>query len=419
MWDVDVCKDSVECPFPILQLPMEVVILILQCVEAKELICVSETCKDLYRMCNYNIVWKRVCKKKWGVNKNGPLKKSLKSWKTYYAQKVYLEKSDLCSWFEINPTGELPSKRYQHTASVIGKHIYIIGGQELPERRFDEIYRMDTESSEIVRITPTRGTPPRSARHTSVTIFNKIFMFGGFDGVSQHFGLNVFDVETNEWYVPQSYGDVPLSRTNHASASIGHRMYIFGGMYRNQTETLIFLNDFYVLDTITMVWTKLNPQGPLPDSRCGHRLVSFGNKLLLFGGGSGEHWDKKYNDVYIYDPQLNVWVKPNIVGSAPVCTFTIPFISGPFLFLFGGQNYSDNSLTNDLYILDTISWTWAKVIANNNYPTQRDMGTGSVVGNSMYMFGGYCGVAVDNFYMLKINEKLSSPFGSSSLSPSQ
>lgn len=36
--------------------------------------------------------------------------------------------------------GDVISKRYQHTGSAVGKDVYFIGGQELPEKRFDEMY---------------------------------------------------------------------------------------------------------------------------------------------------------------------------------------------------------------------------------------------------------------------------------------
>lgn len=36
--------------------------------------------------------------------------------------------------------------------------------------------------------------PPRIARHTSVVSGNKIYSFGGFDGIENLFGVSIFDV---------------------------------------------------------------------------------------------------------------------------------------------------------------------------------------------------------------------------------
>jgi len=279
--------------------------------------------------------------------------------------------------------------------------------------------RFNTESMAVERIIPGKGTPPRFARHTAVTVMNRIYTFGGYDGIQEHFHLCMYDADTNEWSYPRTSGTPPISRTNHAAAALGHRMFIFGGMYKESSDRLVFLNDFYVLDTISGKWTNIQAKGPIPEPRCGHRLLPFGNKLLLFGGGSGEHWDRKFNDVYVYDPEKNLWTKPQVTEPAQVCTFTIAFSTGPFLFVFGGQSLADNSLTNDLHVLDTISWTWKKLALSDPIPASRDMGSGSIVGNSMHMFGGYCGTAIDNFFTLQITPALQHPFTGNSLSPSQ
>jgi len=253
------------------------------------------------------------------------------------------------------------------------------------------------------------GSPPRFARHSAVTIGKTVYLFGGFDGISQHFHLAVYETDRNIWHVPEVVGQIPPSRTNHAAAAIDSKMYIFGGMYKdsstNNGDKLIFLNDMYCLETEStpMRWTQVKQNGKVPAPRCGHRLLALGSKLVLFGGGCGEQWDMKYSDVHIFNPQTNTWVRPKIQGHAPVCTFTVAFVLGVFLFVFGGQSLYDNNLTNDLYILDTVSMEWNKIQAQNGSPSPRDMASGNVVENNMYMFGGYCGQAIDSLYVLQMD----------------
>lgn len=325
-------------------------------------------------------------------------------------------------WHPLRPTGINITKRYQHTGTVVGDDIYFIGGQELPEKRFDDIYVFRTQTNETNKVHLRSGMPPKFARHTAVSIGKKIFTFGGFDGVSQHFHLFVYDTITNSWTNPRTNGLQPPSRTNHAAATIDKKMYLFGGMFKEATpmgcERLVFLNDLFVLDSATLTWTKLPQKGDVPSPRCGHRMVSMNNLLVLFGGGCGEQWDHKYSDVHVYNPATNVWVKPKLAGQAPVCTFTVTFTAGDvFFFVFGGQSMQDNNLTNDLYCLDTTSMEWLKLNASNTAPGARDMASGNVVGNNMYMFGGYCGAAIDTFYTLQmnINPVLAVPVTSSAL----
>jgi hypothetical protein len=40
------------------------------------------------------------------------------------------------------------------------------------------------------------GGPPKFARHTSCIIGNKVYSFGGFDGISELFGLAILDLGT-------------------------------------------------------------------------------------------------------------------------------------------------------------------------------------------------------------------------------
>eukprot|EP01132_Coremiostelium_polycephalum_P003589 gene3589-4471_t len=317
----------------------------------------------------------------------------------------------LC-WIEIKSSGDRPSARYQNTSTVIGKHIYYIGGQEKPELRFNDIYKFDTETNTFEKVIPVNMEPPRFARHCAVGIGHKIFTHGGFDGFSNHYDLCVYDTEMNTWTHQDTTGDVPIPRTNHAATALDKYMFIFGGMYKDQNERLVFLNDLYRLDTETFVWTKINPIGELPPPKCGHKLVTFDNKLLLFGGGFGGNWDKKYNHVHIYDPIANSWILMKVMGEAPVCTFTVSFSAGPFLFVFGGQSVNDDTLTNDFYMLDTVNMAWTK-IETQCAPFPRDMGSGSIVGSTMYMFGGFCINALDSLYELNMKNKFETLFISS------
>jgi len=395
-----------------MSLPVEVVLVILGALKAKDLLLMSQTCQSMFVLCQHNAVWKRVCKQAWNLRVSSCINRPQR-WKQYYSQRQTLGRNGAVRWNVIKPSGDNMSKRYQHTGSVVGKNIYFIGGQELAEKRFDDIYALNTETLDIKKVMPT-GDVPRFARHSAVTIGDKIVMFGGFDGVSQHYLLSCYDTTNNTWSSPTSSGSVPPSRTNHAAVAVGNKMYLFGGMYkesRNGSDHLVFLNDMHCLDysTAELKWQKVNQLGEVPSPRCGHRLLAFGHRLILFGGGFGEQWDRKYSDVHVFDTNTNIWTKPKVSGSAPVCTFTVAFAVGNFMFIFGGQSLADNNLTNSLYCLDTVSLEWTLMDTGINVPSQRDMASGNVVGNNMIMFGGYHGMAVDSWWSLEIDPVLAGP----------
>lgn len=56
-----------------------------------------------------------------------------------------------------------------------------------------------------------QGNPPKFARHTAVTINEKVYLFGGFDGVSQHFHLSVFDASSLVWTNLKPLGHILLA----------------------------------------------------------------------------------------------------------------------------------------------------------------------------------------------------------------
>jgi len=401
---------SVE-PYSLLDLPPLVLLVVLGSLSAKEVADASETCQGLYRLCQHNGVWKRVAKVKWGLRPSKGILRPAR-WKNYYAQKQVVLREGSFKWSACKTEGDTISKRYQHTGSAVGKDIYFIGGQELPEKRFDEIFVLHTDTMKVEKVNPLQGNPPKFARHTAVTVGENIYLFGGFDGVSQHFHLSVFDTRTKLWTNPKPLGISPPSRTNHSAVAIGSKMYIFGGMYKDTSagaDKLIFLNDMHVLDTSGPVlsWTRVPQKGTLPSPRCGHRMVAFGDLLVLFGGGCGEQWDLKFADVFVFDTISHEWIKPKVTGQAPVCTFTVAFSAGVFLFVFGGQSLHDNNLTNDLYCLDTVSMTWTHLTATGDKPGARDMASGNIVDTSMFMFGGYCGTAIETLYKLQMDPEIS------------
>jgi N-acetylneuraminic acid mutarotase len=131
-----------------------------------------------------------------------------------------------------------------------------------------------------------------------------VYIFGGFDGHGTNFDLATFDPYNRTWTnvtKTAQRGVSPPSRTNHAAASVGKNMYIFGGNNNNEEGKYQVLDDLNVLDTQTMTWSCPKTTGTAPCARSGHTLTAIGKKLYLFGGGvwnEREGWVHKFNDLY-------------------------------------------------------------------------------------------------------------------------
>jgi len=283
--------------------------------------------------------------------------------------------------------------------------------------------------------------PPKCARHTSVynRNNNKMYVFGGFDGRHQIFGLSVLDLEKLTWEMPECSGEIPQPRTNHAAALVDDFMYVHGGNVSAAPDHYQTFDDFHCLNTKTLTW-KIVPQfGKRPPKMSGHKLVPIGeDKLYLIGGGEwtpyplpkGE-WKHKYTDVYCFDIRTCFWTKIETHKDAlEVCTFSMPCAIGDFIFLFGGQNTNSEFCSNVLMCFDTVARDWHKidpnqanedvakvtktVVENGGFvPKKRDIGCLTVLGNKLLLFGGSSGVAVNDVDVLSVPNSFFSPLKSS------
>jgi len=393
-------------------LPKEMSFYILSFLSAKDVCSVSLTSRNLQAFSKENMLWRKLCKKEgWVVPRSIMIEATnFFDFKQYYSEKHALSQEGSLSWLErIGTSGSAPSKRFKHTSTVVGKYLIFIGGQETDTKRFNDIIYYDTETKTFTQPTIRGDKVPNFSRHSASLVGNRIFAFGGFDGHGTNFNLSVFDPYARMWTnVPQSSlrGTLPVSRTNHASASVGKKMYIFGGNNNNEAGAYQVLDDLSVLDTETMTWSRPPTTGDIPTARSGHTLTAIGKKLYLFGGGvwnETDGWVHKYNDLYILDTEAMHWSRPVCTGKVESSTFPLSFSVGRYLFIFGGGSKPNQCVTNDLYIFDTSSYHWGTPNCEQNRPLPRDMGTACVVGRNVYLVGGYAGGAVDYFDTLNIS----------------
>jgi N-acetylneuraminic acid mutarotase len=392
--------------FLFMSLPEEMSFHIISFLSANDMCALARTSRDLQRFSTENMLWRKLCKRNgWKVTRTA-VHESPRAfdYKKYFTEKTLITRPGSLKWGESSkPSGTVPSKRFKHTATVVGGTVIFIGGQETDTKRFNEIIYYDTDNKTFTAPTVKGDKVPNFSRHTSSLVGSKIYVFGGFDGHGTNFDLATFDPYTRTWSnIPKSAqkGSIPPSRTNHASSSVGKNMYMFGGNNNNEAGQYQVLDDLSMLDTVTMTWSRPNTTGTAPCARSGHTLTAVGKKLYLFGGGvwnEREGWVHKFNDLYILDTETMHWTKPECQGKIDTSTFPISFAVGRFLFIFGGGSKPLHSVTNDLYILDTATLTWSSPDSEGTKPQPRDMGTASAVGDSVYFLGGYAGGAVEFF----------------------
>lgn len=103
-------------------------------------------------------------------------------------------------------------------------------------------------------------------------------------------------------------GPVPCCRMGHAAILVGTNLVIQGGFKFEESSykqsgkehgTYLqncYLNDVRVLDTETLVWSRLRVSGTPPIPRYGHTLDVSDSDIIMFGGWTLQSGKKSSNE---------------------------------------------------------------------------------------------------------------------------
>uniref|UniRef100_UPI00358E6DC9 host cell factor 1-like isoform X3 n=1 Tax=Myxine glutinosa TaxID=7769 RepID=UPI00358E6DC9 len=263
------------------------------------------------------------------------------------------------------------------------------------------------------RVTKSAGPAPRPRHgHRAVAIKELMVVFGGGnEGIVDE--LSVYNAATNQWFIPAVCGDVPPGCAAYGFVRDGTRLLVFGGM----VEYGKYSNDLYELQASRWEWRKLRvlppKSGPMPCPRLGHSFSLVSGKCYLFGGLANDSDDPKINiprylnDLYVLD--LNpgssglAWEIPETRGGVPppreshtAVTHTQPGGLHPRLIIYGGMS---GCRLGDLWSLNIDTFTWTNPVLSGVPPLPRSLHSATVIGNNMYVFGGWVPLVVDDIRM--------------------
>ncbi|XP_023162418.1 host cell factor isoform X2 [Drosophila hydei] len=136
-------------------------------------------------------------------------------------------------------------------------------------------------------------------------------------------------------------------------------------------------------------WKRvLNPTGPQPRPRHGHRAINIKELMVVFGGGN----EGIVDELHVYNTVTNQWYVPVLKGDVPNGCAAYGFVvEGTRMFVFGGM-IEYGKYSNELYELQATKWEWRKM-----YPESPDNGTSpcprlghsfTMVGEKIFLFGG-------------------------------
>lgn len=205
---------------------------------------------------------------------------------------LYLLNTSSRQWSRSIPPGSRPTGRYGHTLNILGSRLYVFGGQvegyffndlvafdlnqlQNPGNKWELLIKNSHEGG------PSPGQiPPARTNHTIVSFNDKLYLFGGTNGLQWFNDVWSFDPRANSWTQLDCVGFIPTPREGHAAALVNDVMYVFGG----RTDEGIDLGDLAAFRISTRRWYSFQNMGPAPSPRSGHSMTAFGKQIIVLAG---------------------------------------------------------------------------------------------------------------------------------------
>jgi Uncharacterized protein conserved in bacteria len=217
--------------------------------------------------------------------------------------------------------------------------------------------------------TPKTNLPSVRYAFNSVTLNNKVYIFGGSDMIAVQNIAQVYDVATNAWFTLQP---LPYAVTEAFAGEVNGKIYVVGGW--NGSQGVNFVQEY---DPIANAWTQ---KATMPTSR---GLVSgavIGNKIFITCGYPGQ-----FNTLEVYDPATNSW---STNASAPygMAQDLGGAALGSNMYVAGGANDSRTTLYDYTLQYNTTTNTWS---TKAPLPEQRFAGCAVAYQGKIHYFGGF------------------------------
>ncbi|KAJ5805479.1 uncharacterized protein N7503_003081 [Penicillium pulvis] len=205
---------------------------------------------------------------------------------------LYLLNTSSRQWSRAIPPGPRPAGRYGHTLNILGSKLYVFGGQvegfffndliafdlnqlQNPANKWDVLVQNSHEGGP-----PEGQIPAARTNHTIVSHNDKLYLFGGTNGVRWFNDVWCYDPRAGAWAEIDCVGFIPTPREGHAAALVGDVMYVFGG----RTDEGIDLGDLSAFRISSRRWYSFQNMGPAPSPRSGHSMTAFGKQIIVMAG---------------------------------------------------------------------------------------------------------------------------------------
>lgn len=333
--------------------------------------------------------------------------------------------------------GSLPSARTFHKAAVVSKQMYIVGGfdgeklndvwkvnldkicyQQSPSRpekgvnlkEFEQsknaFFRPSTSPSQPQQSTAkvqkstalwkkltdnnTAGNPEERTGHAVALLDDILYIIGGVNSKNACLPMNfveTYSLQTHEWSRKHCSGEAPTTRSSIQNVALDKQgtQFFFGGYFVEE-----FYNDAYCFSLRRLHWTKVAGNLDRVSRRAYFSLDKVGDELYIYGGrGKTDIFEDLIK--VVYDPASNTATCEKVVaiGDKPTERFGhASTVIGRSIFMFGG--WDGKACLNDLLEFSTHSKIWYNISVNafGQKPSPRYRLEASALNDKMYLFGG-------------------------------
>jgi N-acetylneuraminic acid mutarotase len=262
---------------------------------------------------------------------------------------------------------------------VDGSTLYVLGGYlgNNPGGSINHVWKLDTLTN-----TWTAGPslPAGRGGGGAAIVNRRIYFFGGatrtpnlFDDTdhADHWVLDL-NLANPTW---QPLADLPNPRNHMAGVALNGKIYAIGGQHK-RTEEATNQAEVDVYDPTSNTWSRAADM-PIPKGHTGSSTFVVSGRIMVIGGSiNGGSNGIASDDVLLYDPVSNVWLKlPAIPGirKTPVADL----IGDQIIVATGGGYYQTST---------TWSSAWPNTWENGaTMPAAIGEAAGGIIGNKLYL----------------------------------
>ncbi|GIL88835.1 hypothetical protein Vretifemale_16766 [Volvox reticuliferus] len=211
--------------------------------------------------------------------------------------------------------------------------------------------------------------------------------------------------------LPQA-GALPVERSSHSITVVGNRILLFGGEHDPRVPVGSELYEYSFADG---TWRVVDAKGEPPTPRVAHASAANGNTLYVFGGRSGlAMGEGASNDLYLFNADTSTWARLDAQGAIPPkrSYHTMTAVDNK-LYVFGGCG--EQGRLNDLYEYDITTNTWRQLATPSADAVPGRGGSCLVAAPKkggregewvLYVIAGFCGHELDDMHAYSIADNV-------------